>query len=178
MLELAQALAKCNQEVFKGWVIAGVDVEISGKAEIYSNEILVRNKRRSIILVQGRSSDGKLKKQLKVILMLPRQLGCDDTKDEELADKPSYEHIFSVAEVSEYLARVGDENIIHRQPRPIVPGMLLLSWLQKTAGIAALNWKVRFVQPVYSGETVSCCFQEQTITAYVNGAKVFIISKK
>ena len=178
MLELAQALAECDQELFKGWVIAGIDVMIGGKAEAYSNEILLRNKSRSVILVQGKNSSGKLVRQLKVLLLLPRQLGRIAAEGEQLMEKPSYEHVFSAAEVAEYTALSGDENTIHRLQRPVVPGMLLLSWLQKAAHTAELNWKVRFLQPVYAGETVRCFVCEQTVTAYVNGTKVFVISKK
>lgn len=178
MLELARASSRCNQDFFKGWVIAGADVAITGKAKLYNNEMLLQNKSRCVMLVQGRDDGGKVQKQLKLVLLLPRQIGVSAAAAERPEGNFVYEHIFSPEEISTYTARVGDENTLHSQPRPIVPGILLLSWLQQAAAAEFLHWKTRFLQPVYAGEQVTVYKQHGMLTGYVNGIKVFVINQE
>lgn len=177
MLELARASSHCNQNFFKGWVIAGVEVNINGKASKYTNELVLKNKHRCIMLVQGFNDDSRLQKQLKIVLILPRKVGQDNINSEIISGKFIGEHIFTAEEINAYTYFVGDENILHSQPRPIVPGILLLSWLQQVTAAKLLHWKARFLQPVYAGEWLQVFEQQGMFVGYVNGFKVFTVNK-
>lgn len=177
MLELARASSHCDQNFFKGWVIAGVEVNINGQASKYTNELVLKNKYRCIMLVQGFDDDGRLQKQLKIVLILPRKVGQDNINSEIISGELIGEHIFTAEEINAYTNFVGDENTLHSQPRPIVPGILLLSWLQQITAAKFLHWKARFLQPVYAGELLQVYEQQEMFVGYVNGLKVFTVNK-
>ena len=69
MLELARASSHCDQNFFKGWVIVGIEVSINGQASKYTNELVLKNKHICVMLVQGFDDDGRLQKQLKIVLI-------------------------------------------------------------------------------------------------------------
>lgn len=177
MLELARASSHCDQNFFKGWLIAGVEVSINGPASKYTNELVLKNKNRCVMLVQGFDDDGRLQKQLKIVLILPRKIGQDNINSEIISGELIDEHIFTAEEINAYTNFVGDENTLHSQPRPIVPGILLLSWLQQITAAKLLRWKARFLQPVYAGELLQIFEQQKLFVGYVNGTKVFTVNK-
>ena len=178
MLELAQALANCEQDVFQGWMIAAVDVAIRGSAGHYSNTAVLQRQNRSVLLIQGRDDAGILQKEMKVILLLPKKTEAKNTAAEKAEGKIVAEHIFSEREIADYADYAGDENKIHRQAHPVVPGLLLLSWLQQELKLKKLQWQVKFLQPVYAGDRVFCLDEGSRMTAYVREMKVFVINDK
>lgn len=177
MLELARASSHCDQDFFKGWVIASIEVSINGQASKYTNELVLKNKYRCIMLVQGFGDDGRLQKQLKIVLILPHKVGQNNINSEILSGELIGEHIFTAEEINAYTNFVGDENTLHSQPRPIVPGILLLSWLQQITAAKLLRWKARFLQPVYAGKLLQVYEQQKLFVGYVNGLKVFTVNK-
>lgn len=177
MLELARASSYCDQDFFKGWVIAGVEVSINGEASQYTNELVLKSKRRCVMLVQGLDDDGRLQKQLKIVLILPRKVGQDNINSEIISGELIGEHIFTAEEINAYTHLVGDENTLHSQPRPIVPGILLLNWLQQVTAAKFLHWKARFLQPVYAGELLQVYEKQEMLVGYVNSSKVFTVNK-
>ncbi len=177
MLELARASSYCDQDFFKGWVIAGVEVSINGEARQYTNELVLKSKRRCVMLVQGFDDDGRLQKQLKIVLILPRKVGQDNINSEIISGELIGEHIFTAEEINAYTHLVGDENTLHSQSRPIVPGILLLNWLQQVTAAGFLHWQARFLRPVYAGELLQVYEQQEMLVGYVNSSKVFTVNK-
>lgn len=177
MLELARASSYCDQDFFKGWVIAGVEVSINGEASQYTNELVLKSKRRCVMLVQGFDDDGRLQKQLKIVLILPRKIRQDNINSEIISGELIGEHIFTAEEINAYTHFVGDENTLHSQPRPIVPGILLLNWLQQVTAARFLHWQARFLRPVYAGELLQVYEKQEMLVGYVNSSKVFTVNK-
>lgn len=61
--------------------------------------------------------------------------------------------VFTAKEIAEFVRAAGDDNPIHAVKPPVVPGLLILQWLQAKLPAAA-GISVRFLQPLYGGETM------------------------
>ncbi len=175
MLELAHKLADCDARFFGGWILAGAEAHIHGAAEALANNELLSRERRCIIQVLGKDVCGHTVKELKVFLVLPKQLTVKPSAQELPKGRLLAEHVFAVQEVSAYVALTGDENIIHQGARPIVPGLCMAAWLQKSLQLRELDWRISFLSPVYAGDLLRVYGAEQKMQAYVGNSKVFII---
>jgi len=68
--------------------------------------------------------------------------------------KPSGQMVFTAAEIAAFVRTAGDDNPIHGTAQPVVPGLLILQWLQAELPTAA-GISIRFLQPLYGGDAVS-----------------------
>lgn len=175
MLELARKLADNDECFFGGWIIAGVQVYINGPAEVLQNKTLLAKARKSILEVQGFASE-QLVKSLRVFLVLPTGSAVKDSDaaayDEALVQA---HHVFTASEVQDYVAYTGDENIIHKGERPLVPGLCMLAWAQQELALTKLHWRVSFLSPVHAGEELVLVANEAGFTAYANENVAFEI---
>lgn len=176
MLELAHQLADCDAKFFGGWILAGAEAHIHGRAVSLTNKVLLNKERRCIIQVEGKAGDGAAAKELKVFLVLPqKRLGSKPTAQAAPVGLLTAEHRFTAQEVKDYVAFTGDENIIHQGERPIVPGLCMAAWLQRELRLQELDWRVSFLSPVYAGDLLRVYRAERELRAYVGDANVFII---
>lgn len=178
MLELAQKLADCDNSFFGGWILAGTDITIAGNVVRLENKLLLHKARRSIYQVQGFDSRGAVAKELRAVLVLPEAGAGPSLREEEPAGKLIYSHAFTVEEIGEYIALTGDQNIIHQGEHPIVPGICMAWYLQKSLGLKALNWSLRYQGPVYAGDELAVYAAEGAYQAYVGKIPVFKIKLK
>ena len=176
MLELAHKLADSDAKFFGGWVLAGAEAHIHGCADVLTNKMLLNKGRQSIIQVLGATQDGVAVKELRVFLLLPkRQLSSKERTQEQPAGSFAAEHCFTAEEIDAYVAFTGDENIIHKGERPIVPGLCMAAWLQKELRLRELDWRISFLSPVYAGDRLRVYRAENELRAYVEASKVFVI---
>lgn len=80
---------------------------------------------------------------------------------------------FSRDEILAFVEAVGDENSLHRQAVPIVPGLLLLSAiLDRFPEIRSLE--MRFFHPLYAGEAVTLFPVEKGMLGMADGEEKFL----
>ncbi len=186
MIDLAHNLAKSDTKFFGGWVLAGATAHIHrGQVVQWENTVLLSKERKSILQVTGKDADGNAVKQLEVILVLPKGVFH--------AEKPSTaavvaeqvnsdgrlvaQHVFTEAEIADYIAQSGDENVIHKGAHAVVPGLCMVAWLQDALQAVTLDWRVRFLSPVYIGDDLKVVEADDSMTGYVGANKVFTIRK-
>lgn len=176
MLELAHKLADSDAKFFDGWVLAGVEAHIHGVANELANTVLLAKERKSIIQVLGTAADGSVAKELRVFLVLPkRKLGNKTVEPQMPAGELVCEHIFTTQEIADYVAFTGDENIIHKGEHPVVPGLCMAAWLQKTLKLQQLDWRISFLAPVYAGDKLRIYRNDNVLSGYVEATNVFVI---
>lgn len=176
MLELAHKLADSDAKFFGGWVLAGVEAHIHGVADELANTVLLAKERKSIIQVLGTAADGSVAKELRVFLVLPkRKLGNKAVEPQMPAGELVCEHIFTTQEIADYVAFTGDENIIHKGEHPVVPGLCMAAWLQKTLKLQQLDWRISFLAPVYAGDKLRIYRNDNVLSGYVEATNVFVI---
>lgn len=176
MLELAHKLADSDAEFFGGWVLAGTEAHIHGRADTLTNKELLRKERKCIIQVLGETQSGATVKELRVFLLLPKQrLGSKEPLQEQPKGELAAEHCFTVEEIGAYVAFTGDENIIHQGDHPVVPGLCMAAWLQQALQLQELDWRISFLSPVYAGDELKVYRTENELRAYVGASKVFVI---
>lgn len=176
MLELAHKLADSDAEFFGGWVLAGAEAHIHGRADTLTNKELLHKERKCIIQVLGETRSGGAAKELRVFLLLPKkQLGSKEPLQEQPHGELAAEHCFTVEEIGAYVAFTGDENIIHQGNHPVVPGLCMAAWLQRALQLQELDWRISFLSPVYAGDELKVYRIENELRAYVGASKVFVI---
>ena len=175
MLELAKALAVCDDSFYGGWIMAGVEAHIKGRAVHYDNKLLLNKKTKSIFEVKGTTAFGTETKSLRVFLVMPQAGASTATQEAEFPGKLLLKHIFTKAEVDEYVAYTGDENIVHKGPKPLVPGLCMAAYLQQAFGLEQLDWRIAFKSPVYAGDELVVYTKEGQITAFVGERVAFLI---
>lgn len=184
MLGLIQKLADCDERFFGGWVLACVEIAVDGAADEYINASVSEKGRKAVIEVQGRSG-GVGCQRLRTLLLLPRHslaakaAGASIPPAEDNSDglKADIRHVFTQAEIDDYTALSGDDNIIHKAGavRAVVPGLCMAYFLQRELNLKQLHWVVSFLSPVFAGEEV-CFYRESScIKAYACGRLVFKI---
>lgn len=179
MLELAHKLADSDAKFFGGWVLAGAEAHIHGRADVLTNKVLLNKERKCIIQVLGTARSGEAVKELRVFLLLPqRKLGSKEPLPEQPQGELAAEHCFTVEEIKAYVAFTGDENIIHQGEHPIVPGLCMAAWLQQELRLQELDWRVSFLSPVYAGDGLKVYRTADELRAYVGAVKVFVINFK
>ncbi|MGM9582552.1 MAG: hypothetical protein ACI3WU_02375 [Phascolarctobacterium sp.] len=175
MLELAHKLADSDSKFFGGWVLAGAEAHIHGRAAELENRVLLTKERKCIIQVLG-TVEQQVVKELRVFLVLPKQqLGSKAKVAEIPTGKLLVKHVFTVQEVRDYVAYTGDENIIHQGEHPVIPGLCMGAWLQQALQLTELDWRISFLAPVYAGDELALYATEQELAAYVGSFKVFTI---
>lgn len=175
MLELAKALAVCDASFYGGWIMAGVEAHIKGSAVHYDNKLLLNKKSKSIFEVKGTTAFGTETKSLRVFLVMPQSGVEVSTQDAEFPGKLLLKHTFTKAEVDEYVAYTGDENIVHKGPKPLVPGLCMAAFLQQAFGLTQLDWRISFKSPVYAEDELVVYTKEGQITAFVKDRVAFVI---
>ncbi len=176
MLELAHKLADSDAKFFGGWVLAGAEAHIHNKAAQLVNNVLLAKERKSMIQVLGTAADGRVAKELRVFLVLPKQgLGQKPQPQQHIAGSIIAQHVFTTQEIADYVAYTGDENIIHKGEHAIVPGLCMAAWLQSELQLAQLDWRISFLAPVRAGDEL-CVYADGTVLAgYVGAVNVFVI---
>ncbi len=178
MLELAHKLADSDEKFFGGWVLAGAEIHIHGRAQQLQNTTLLAKERRSIIQVLGTNAAGEPVKELRVFLVLPKKAAAEQTAAVLPHGTSAARHIFTLAEIQDYVAYTGDENIIHKGNHPIVPGLCMAAWLQKELQLDELDWRISFLAPVYAGDELAVYNAGQELHAYAGTALAFIIKQE
>lgn len=176
MLQLAKALANNDAKFFGGWIVAGVEAHIKGNAVRFANKTVLNKAHKAILDVEGTSAFGSLLKSLRVFLVLPKE----PAENKEAADsvpegRVLFAHCFTEEEVANYVAYTGDENIIHKGPQPIVPGLCMAVFLQERLEFSSLAWRISFLHTVRTGELVSFYSVDKEIRAYVDKTPVFVV---
>lgn len=184
MLGLIRGLADCDERFFCGWVLARAEIAVDGAADDYINAAVAQKPRKVVMEVQGRRG-GEVCQRLRTLLVLPRQslaakaAGTSFSPAEENSGglKADIRHVFTQAEIDEYTALSGDDNIIHKAGavRAVVPGLCMAYFLQRELNLKQLHWIVSFLSPVFAGDEV--CFYRESgcIKAYACGRLVFKI---
>lgn len=176
MLELAHKLADSDSKFFGGWVLAGAEVHIHGKAQQLENNILLEKQRKCIMQVLGTAADGSEVKELQVFLVLPQNsLGTKTAAASEPQGQLLCKHSFSVQDVRAYVGVTGDENIIHQGKHPVIPGLCMAAWLQQKLQLTELDWRISFLAPVFAGDELCVYGSKQELQGYVGSSKVFTI---
>jgi hypothetical protein len=92
-------------------------------------------------------------------------------------EKESCEKVISKAffeeEIAAFVTAVGDENPIHRTPKPVVPGLLLAEWLWTEGKISLEGKKLAFHAPLYAQEKMTVYREENTQVSFgVSGGRL------
>lgn len=177
MLELAHKLADCDSSFFGGWVMAGCRAFIDGAAAAFSVDTHLPRPRRAVVTVQGLDAGGRLRKSLTVHLLLPRErlaVKPDNVADEATGALTAV-HTFTKEEVEAYIAASGDENIIHKGDTPIVPGLCMAAWLQGYLKLDRLDWDIRFLSIVRTGDELTVYHEVDMLTGWVGRRRAFVI---
>ncbi len=177
MLELAKALAKNDTKFFGGWIVAGVEAHIKGNAVRFANKTVLSKAHKAVLDVEGTGAFGSLLKKLRVFLVLPTEANTakQPTSSEPPQGRVLFAHYFTEDEVAAYTAYTGDENIIHKGPKPIVPGLCMAVCLQERLGLERLDWRISFLNTVRTGELVSFYLADGQITAYLDKQPAFVV---
>ena len=177
MLQLAKALANNDAKFFGGWIVAGVEAHIKGNAVRFANKTVLSKAHKAVLDVEGTSAFGSLLKKLRVFLVLPTEASAakPPVSSELPQGRVLFAHYFTEEEVATYTAYTGDENIIHKGPRPIVPGLCMAVFLQEQLGLDRLDWRISFLNTVRTGELVSFYLADKEIKAYVDKQPAFIV---
>jgi len=176
MLQLAKALANNDAKFFGGWIVAGVEAHVKGNAVRFDNKTVLNKAHKAILDVEGTSAFGSLLKKLRVFLVLPTENTSPKPAEEQVPQgRVLFAHYFTEEEVANYVAYTGDENIIHKGPRPIVPGLCMAVFLQEKLGLSSLDWRISFLNVVRTGELVSFYALDDQILAYVDKTPVFVV---
>lgn len=179
MLQLAKKLADCDQDYFNGWVVAGLDIEITGSAVSCEQKIAYKKTGQAVINVCGYDKNGQKVKAMKVILLKPKDNSAKSAAKEQNNDAaPLFAHKFTAQEIDAYLAYTGDMNQIHQGENPVVPGIMMIDWLLKKLHAAVISCKVKFLRPVICGEDIIFYRSEKKINAYVNNDPAFSLILK
>lgn len=177
MLDLARKLSDCDAKYFTGWIIAGLEVMLKGEAQHVENSVPLAKARRCIHEARGYDKEGKLVQSLRLFIVLPakdRQVTVGPL-EERPSGEPVYVHSFCNQEIEKYVSATGDENIIHKGQKPLVPGICMLCGLQQQLGLSELKWRVSFLAPVYAGQQLEVYETVGGLAAYVGRHKVFVV---
>lgn len=177
MLNLARELANCDSSFYGGWIMAGIEVHIKGNAARLENKLLLHKARKAIFEVKGTTAFGSEVQRMRVFLVLPQDGEAAKTQDVEFPGKLLLQHVFTKAEVDAYVAYTGDENIVHKGEKPLVPGLCMAAYLQEALGLQQLDWRIAFKAPVYAGQELAVYAKEGQITAYVEDRVAFVIKE-
>lgn len=177
MLNLAKKLSDCDAKYFTGWIIAGLEVMLKGEAQHFENSVPLAKARRCVHEARGYDKAGNLVQSLRLFLVLPAkdQQVMVGPLEELPPGQPVYVHRFNNQEIEEYVSVTGDENIIHKGQKPLVPGICMLCGLQKQLGLSELKWRVSFLAPVYAGQQLEVYETVGGLAAYADRHKVFVV---
>lgn len=176
MLRLARKLSDCDAKYFGGWVIAGVEVKLSDKADCLENSVLLDKARRCVHEARGYNSRGELVQSLRLFLVLPSgKANLEPPLESQPVGELVYRHSFSKHEIDEYISATGDENVIHKGPKPLVPGIYMLYALQQWLGLRSLQWKASFLSPVYVEQELKVYAGDKGFEGYVDQRRVFVV---
>lgn len=176
MLQLAKALANNDAQFFGGWIVAGVEVHIKGNAVRFANKTVMSKAHKAILDVEGTSAFGSMLKKMRVFLVLPSEPMINSNTESKVPQgKMLFAHYFTEEEVAAYVAYTGDENIIHKGPKPIVPGLCMAAFLQEKLELNKLDWRISFLNTVRTGELVSFYLLDKQIMAYADKTPAFTV---
>lgn len=176
MLQLAKALSKDDPRFFGGWVVAGVEAYVKGNAVRFNNKVVLSKATKAVLEVEGTTAFGTQIKKMRVFLVLPQTTTTGTPASDTVPQgRVLFAHYFTEQEVADYTAYTGDQNIIHQGPKPIVPGLCMLVWLQENLGLTALDWRVSFLNTVRTGELVSFYLLANQILACVDKTLAFTV---
>lgn len=180
MLKLIQGLANCDEQFFRGWILAKADIDITGRANNFINEILWQKASKTLMRVSGFNNNKQITQNITVLLLLPKKsLAPTDFKGQIkpifIPDNIIFTHRFSRQEIADYVHLSGDKNIIHQVKNPIVPGLCMAYFLQKMLHRHYFHWQIAFLAPVYADDEVIFTQEYHHICAYVAGKLVFKI---
>lgn len=102
-------------------------------------------------------------------------LGCHAAAAAPAAAQPAVpplRHLsFSAEEITGFVRRVGDMNVLHTGNRPLVPGLFILERLATLLQPDSID--IRFHQPLWSGETLSLYLAGSLCTGFVQNRLCF-----
>lgn len=178
MMPMIRELARCNQALFYGWRIGTVRIDIAGPASHFVSKMTpVRHSCRSII-IQGINENGCMCQYMQCVVCQPK--AASPKAHPSISDLPAGQarmvlHVFSIEEIQQYCIQSGDNNPIHQGEHPIVPGLYIAWYIQRTLAVSLLHWKVSFHAPVYADDTVTVVQGAGRWCGYVQTHQVFTI---
>lgn len=177
MLNLARELANCDSSFYGGWIMAGIEAHIKGSAVRLENKLLFHKARKAIFEVKGTTAFGSETQRLRVFLVLPQEGENAKYQEVDFPGKLLLKHSFTKDEVAAYVAFTGDENIVHKGERPLVPGLCMAAYLQEALGLQQLDWRIAFKAPVYVGQELVVYAKQGQLTAYVENRVAFVVKE-
>lgn len=177
ILDLARKLADCDTSFYGGWIMAGADIQIKGNAVQLSNKLLMHKRSTAIFEVKGTTAFGTETQRMRVFLVMPQDGANTKPEDIEYPGRMFMRHIFTKSEVDNYVAYTGDENIVHKGEKPLVPGLCMAAYLEQTMGLQQLNWRIAFKSPVYAGDELVVYAKDGQLTAFVGARLAFVVKE-
>lgn len=175
MINLARKLADCDASFYGGWIMAGVNVQLKGNAVHFENKLLLNKGSKAVFEVTGTTAFGTETQKMRVFLVMPKQGDEAASADVDFPGKIVAKHVFTKEEIEAYVAYTGDENIVHKGERPLVPGLCMAYYLQQCFGLSQLEWRIAFKSPVYANDELVVYSKEGQLTAYVHDKVAFVI---
>lgn len=175
ILNLSKSLGKLFQTEFHGFFIGKVKIEflelykggnINSKSELIKD--LVKYKKCiSYILENGNIL---CKMEITLIKKISKDLkSAKEIKHIEKEVNGKYFCTIDSREIQKFSNDTGDLNEIHFGEKPVVQGMLILKYLDEY--FRSLKYKytimnIRFVQPLYSGDSTSIVLEAKEFSIY------------
>ncbi len=140
-IQLAKVLEKYRLPELWGYAIASIEVSM-GQVKEGLQWRTFPNRINAAIITD--SFDGK---GMKVVLLPIPSL------KPSVVHAPSADFSITQAELNDYLSLTGDDNPVHRTECPVIPGLLLLSFLEKKIlGSPLSAFSVRFHEALFQDE--------------------------
>ncbi len=182
MLQLIQGLARCNQEKFYGWRIGAATVDIEKEACCYLSTSEQSRHACRVLTVEGMTKDKAVCQRLQCLVWPPAAEECKEAGTPDIRAYPNavyrLQHCFSREEIRQYIVQSGDLNPIHQGERPIVPGLCIAWYVQRTLACPSIHWKISFHRPVYAGEIWTMMQDKKQLIGYVHDKRVCTIRIK
>lgn len=172
MIDLFRAFATKNDFFYDGAFIAKVKYQrFQSKLEneTYKNEIMKSSRRLSVINCSGYVNN-EVVETLTVYLMMNVTVK-EATQLEPIKDVGTLWRNFSIEEIADFSYLTGDTNSIHLTENPVVQGLFILKELCDT--IQTNQIEVKYVHPVYGGNSVYIKYQGNLIKGFSNGILCF-----
>lgn len=157
MQQIMRALCRCWKPAWQGMVMAELAYR-GGNGKPSGYRVAAKEGR----LVRVSAEDAGSGECMRLILMPPRS-GAQAARG--ASGEPGKRwRTFSAEEVRTFSAALGDHNIIHQGPRPIVSGFQMAEALSRD--FPAASFTLRFQAPLYAGEEVRLVQEENEIRGY------------
>lgn len=171
MRSLLKAFSKQAAISYEGAMIAKAKYQRfirEVEAVDFKNEVIKKSERLCIIKCSGYKYSAIIE-TLTVYLMMRPQVNVDSTKEKNKGD---YWHTFSNDAIKAFSDKMGDMNSIHLTEHPIVQGLFILKKLYDLTSAETIE--VKYLHPIYGGDSVFLEYHKEHINGYSNGYHCFL----